>query len=71
MVARIEGRMKFQELEDVWVEFNDALMQTIAEKESAGEIELHIVLEIYFRLSSLGKQIEELRSMLRKETIDI
>jgi hypothetical protein len=71
VAARIEGRMTFQELESVWVEFNESLMQAIAEKESAGEIELHIILGIYFRLSSLGKQIEELRSVLRQEAIDI
>ena len=63
--------MLFHELESVWIEFNEALMQAIAEKESAGEMELHIIKEVYSRLSSLGKQIEELRSMLRQETIDI
>jgi hypothetical protein len=67
----IRERILFHELESVWIEFNEALMEAIAEKESAGEMELHIIQEVYLRLSSLGRQIEELRGMLRQETIEI
>jgi hypothetical protein len=67
----IKEKITFYELENVLIEFNEVIMQTVNEKESAGETELHTVLEIYARLSVIVRQLEELKCILSQIGIKI
>lgn len=62
-------RCEIAEVESLCLEFGEALLNAVSEKESSGEIPTAAALQIYLRLSAWQRQLQELYSIARQRRL--